>query len=131
MPILFEFTDVFAEWATDFEQIPKGGGYYDYSNGGKWVAGFGEPIPMSGIVVPFSKNELQFDPGGTYTRHDRKIYLQLPYVLGIDDYIRVKDVDYRVLDEWPYEDYAGFNIYVVKRVDTRGRGLNAKSDSLS
>ena len=121
MPQLFDFADIFADWETDFERIPKGGGHYDYANGGKWVPGYGDPVPMRGIIVPLSNDELQFEHGGVVTRQDRKVYLRKPLVLVVDDRIKYVDLEYRILEQGTYEEYADFNIYIAKRIDTKGR----------
>lgn len=124
MPEMFDFSDMFAEWSSKFLRMPKGTGHYDYANGGKWVPANGAPEDIEGIVVPLTYkdlNELQFSPGGVYTRDDRKVYVQQPWVLLLDDYIRYELLDYRVLEQLPYREYAGFNVYIAKRVGTKGR----------
>ncbi|AFC32139.1 hypothetical protein PM3016_5439 [Paenibacillus mucilaginosus 3016] len=121
----FDFAEVFGEWGKKFHRFPKGGGYYDYANGGKWVPGYGAPVEMEGIIVPMSFEELQLETGGTYTRDDRKIYVRLPAELAIDDRIMHKGLEYRVLEAKPYDEYSDHRIYIAKRVSTKGRGPDA------
>lgn len=122
MPQLFDFSDLFAEWETTFQRLQKGGGHYDYTEGGgKWVPGYGDPVDMQGIVVPLSYADLQFAPGGTYTQDDRVVFVQKPASLDIDDRIRYDGNEYRVLERADYTEYADFNAYLAKRVTTKGR----------
>ncbi|TMV49364.1 hypothetical protein FE783_12675 [Paenibacillus mesophilus] len=118
---LFDFSDLFADWETDFQRLQKGGGHYDYAHGGKWVPGYGDPIDMQGIVVPFSYAELQFGSGGTYTQDDRVVFVRKPVSLDIDDRIIYDGHEYRVLEQADYTEYANFYAYLAKRVNTKGR----------
>lgn len=121
----FDFAEVFGEWGTNFVRLPKGEGYRDYSDGGKWKQSPGSPVTMQGIIAPMSFEELQLETGGTYTRDDRKIYVRLPAELAIDDRIQHKGNEYRVLERKDYSEHADFNVYIAKRVSTKGRGPDA------
>lgn len=119
-----DFSELFDEWEVPFQRIPKGAGYYDQENGGKWVSGFAPSMQCFGIVTTLTykdANQLQFSPGGVYTRDDRKVYVRLPNVLAIDDRIVYEGLTYRVLERAPYSEYAGFDLFIAKRVDTKGR----------
>lgn len=121
MPQLFEFSDMFAEWETEFSVLPREGGHYDQDNGGVWVPNRKEPEEMRGIVVPLTNDDLRFDTGGNYTQKDKKVYVLKPLFLKIDDRIRYRKQDYRVLEQKIYDEYADFNIYIAKLVTTKGR----------
>ncbi|MFB6475771.1 hypothetical protein ACFCW7_23205 [Paenibacillus glucanolyticus] len=118
--IKFDFSAMFAEWGTIFQRLPKGKGYYDYTNGGKWVPGLGQPEEISGIVVSLSPDELQMEPGGNYTRKDRKIYVQKPQTLNLDDQVIYKEKTYRIFEHRDYDEHADFNVYIGRRADTKG-----------
>lgn len=73
------------------------------------------------IVTNLSEADLRMDPGGNYRREDRKIYVQVPIVLQIDDHIQHKGTTYRVMSEADYSDRAGFGRYVMRHSGA-GRG---------
>ncbi|WP_240415024.1 hypothetical protein [Paenibacillus periandrae] len=124
MTQIMDFNELFSEWVATFQRIPKGEGHYDYENGGIWVSGYGEPEEMTAIIVALTYkdlNDLQFSPGGVYTRDDCKIYLQKPRELIRDDRVIYKGQEYLVVEQIPYDEYADFDIFIIKRVDTKGR----------
>jgi hypothetical protein len=126
MKQLMDFSVMFMRWGGPFTRFPKGVGHYDYDNGGVWVAGYGLPEEMSGVVVALSlknRNELQFEPGGVYTKDDRKIFLKAPLALERGDRVIHKTLEYLVTERIPYTEHAGFDVFIIKRVDTKGRDL--------
>lgn len=115
---MFDFSGLFATYSVPFSRIPKSPGSRDYSKGGQWVEGMpSDPVQMTGIIVPITNDDLRFDAGGTYTKQDKKIYVMKPDFLVTNDEILFRDKKYRVMEEKIYEDYANFNIYIVRRMD--------------
>ncbi|WP_088005607.1 hypothetical protein [Indiicoccus explosivorum] len=112
----FDFSSLFAEYNRPFQLIPRTPSDRDYSRGGQTVKGTELPAKdMQGIVVPLGNDDLRFDTAGTYTRQDRKIYLQEPKTLAENDVVTVDSLSYRITGDKPYGHYAGFNVYYAKR----------------
>lgn len=114
--MLFDFSSLFAEYNRVFQYLPKTESYRDFENGGQMVKGdFLNSLDMEGIILPLSDDDLKFDAAGTYTKQDRKLYLQEPGMLEENAHVSVDDLIYRVMGEKPYGHYAGFNVYFLKR----------------
>lgn len=114
--MLFEFSSLFAEYNRSFQHLPETESYRDFERGGGTFPGVPlDPIDMEGIILPLSTDDLKFDAAGTYTKQDRKLYLQEPAVLQENARVEVDDLVYRVMGEKPYGHYAGFNVYFLKR----------------
>lgn len=114
--MLFEFSSLFAEYNRSFQYLPETKSYRDFEKGGQMIPGVQlDPVDMEGIILPLSTDDLKFDAAGTYTKQDRKLYLQEPAVLQENARVAVDDLVYRVMGEKPYGHYAGFNVYFLKR----------------
>ncbi|MBM7696635.1 hypothetical protein JOD44_001752 [Salimicrobium jeotgali] len=112
---------MFATYNRPFQRITFAEGYRDYGNGGQWVEG-GEnpPIESQGIIMPLGNDDLTFDTSGTYTVEDRKLFLQEPETLDKDDLVRVDGDDFHVTGDKAWQQYGGFNVYLLKRSDAGG-----------
>lgn len=114
--MLFDFTSTFAQFNRPFQRIPYTESYRDYSKGGQMVKGQPlDPEDMEGIIVSLGNNDFRFDSAGTYTKQDRRLYLQEPYSLQENDTVMVDGKDFRVMGDKSYSVYAGFNTYILKR----------------
>lgn len=116
--MLFEFSSLFAEYNQPFQHLPHTESVRNYENGGQMDPGVPlGPVDMKGIILPPSDDDLKFDAGGTYTKQDRKLYLQEPAVLDENDRVLIGGLIYRVTGDRPYGYYAGFNTYFLKRTN--------------
>lgn len=114
--MLFDFGSLFAEYNRPFQHLPQSASYRDFEKGGQIFPGIpAEPVDMEGIILPLSNDDLKFDTAGTYTKQDRKLYLEEPQVLKENDRLLIDELVYRVMADKPYSYYAGFNIYFLKR----------------
>lgn len=114
----FDFSALFGEYNRPFTLLPKTVAKRDFANGGQMTKGVSlDPVDMEGIILPISTDDLKFDTAGTYTKQDRKLYLQEPEKLDENDQVQVDAFKYRVTGDKPYGYYAGFNVYFLKRTD--------------
>lgn len=115
-----DFSSLFGVYNRPFTFLPKPEAKRDYANGGQMAKGVPlDPVDMEGIILPLSTDDLKFDTAGTYTKQDRKLYLQEPEELQENDQVQIDSLKYRVMGEKPYGYYAGFNMYFLKRTDIR------------
>lgn len=135
--MLFNFEELFATFYMEIKVYRNPVGYRDYSNGGQWIESLPadgiKPKRISGIVVPLSNEDLQFDQSGTYTQEDRKVYLRIPDILDKGDEVEFKGKRYRVMRKRDYQEvYADFNMYICQRSDiARQRGVTSEAETNS
>jgi hypothetical protein len=84
-------------------------GYYQ---DGDWIDGQIEKIPMFGIVLPVSNDELRYAEAGTYSTKDRKVLTVQPLEEGKK--IHYKGISYTVQSFKDLTDYADVFIYVAR-----------------
>lgn len=94
----------------------------DYEQGGVMIAS-GAPTErtLRAIVVPLTNEDLRYAEGGTYTRHDRKVYLQHPDSLNKGQDIEHDGKTYQVQEKKPYTEHTDVSIYFVRRLEGEGR----------
>ncbi len=111
---MFDFSAVLNNYSTTLHKVVEPEGSYNQSTGIWEAAGQPELQEISGVIQPLSNNELQFDQGGTYTVHDRKLYTQ--EALDIGGKVQHEGVNYKVHQSKDYAAHGGFNLYYLKRV---------------
>lgn len=111
---LFDFSALFPRWAEPVIRIPKGTVIRDYSAGGRAQKTQGWPEEIMAIVMQLSESDLRTDTGGMYRRDDRKIYVQTPVVLQLDDHVQHKGTKYRIMSAADYTERAGFGRYIMR-----------------
>lgn len=96
-------------------KLEQGEGYNDWNNGGVWVEGeIEETLIPNGAVLPLSKDELEYDEGGTYNQEDRKMYCYEEVEKGTK--IKHKNKTYTIQESLSYGDFdIDLNIYFIKR----------------
>lgn len=105
--------DLPAEYLVDFSKVEKTGGQYDQQTG-IYQEGQENPVAAKGIILPLSNDDLKYAEAGTYTVHDRKIYISEPLTIGQE--IEYKGVRYTVRAEKDYSEQADVYIYLAQRV---------------
>lgn len=110
----FQFADFIEEFKVEFTALVEQEGRYDEK--GKWIPGGTVPEIMKGIILPLTRDELQYESNGTYTSKDRKLYTLEPLKEG--QKIEYKGQKYTIDTSKPYEDYADVYIYFAKGVGT-------------
>jgi hypothetical protein len=108
----FQFADFVDEYRLNFIRVTKEPGYRDINNGNKWVEGKETEIPMTGIILPLSPDDLRRGANGSYTEKDREITVTTPMKKG--DEIRYKGDTFTIDQEQPYSDYADVYIYMAR-----------------
>ena len=76
----FIFADFVEEFKVSFTALNEAQGAYN--DAGKWIAGAPAEMPMTGIILPLSTDELRRGVNGTYTAQDRKVYTTTPLKIG-------------------------------------------------
>lgn len=106
----FEFADFVEEFKVPFIVIKQTEGHW--TDGGEWVPGGTETVPMEGIVLPLSEDDLQYTEAGTYSVKDKKIYTTQALEMGQE--IDFKGDKYTVQNFKDYTDYADVYIYYMR-----------------
>ncbi len=110
----------FRRWATEFVKVIAGAKMRDYSRGGIEVEGETTEEEITGIIVPLTNEDLRHEEGGTYTRHDRKVYVQDPEELEIGQLIIHEGKTYRVHEQKDYGLHTDVRIYFARRLKGEG-----------
>jgi hypothetical protein len=97
-------------------------GYYDMSNGGKYVEGDVIEIHLNpAAILPLSQNELRYDQSGTYNQDSRKLYCykEIPKSAKIINTMDNGTIrEYTIVANQDYSEHdIGLCIYYLKRVD--------------
>lgn len=86
---------------------------------GVWSKGAENPannIPFTGIILPLSKDDIKYDPSGTYTADDSKIYTSFSLINGQEIYDNLQN-RWRVASSLSYQNIGvSLNIYYLKKV---------------
>ena len=115
MSMKLTFNTIFGSFSIPFTAVEFLAGHYDYSQGGEWIKGEEISHSITGMILPLTNDDTQFQEGGIYSRQDIKIYYR--GVLGIGWKIEYRDRRYRILEERIYDEYTDFNIYFARRID--------------
>ena len=114
--MLFDFTDVIDMFTNETAYlIKKTEGYHDYDNGGIWVEGKEDLIPVEGAIVRADKDTLELLGGGSSNREYWKFYSK---ETGIEkgNKIKFRDDIFTVMDNKDYSRFdANTQIYILKR----------------
>lgn len=106
----FEFADFVDEFQVPFTYFGHTEGYWD--NNGDYIEPKDEPIPMTGIVLPLTENDLKYAEAGTYSQKEKKLYTVLPLEEGrLIDY---KGDAYTIQAFKDYSEYADVYIYLAR-----------------
>jgi hypothetical protein len=106
----FEFADFVEEFEVPFVYIEKTDGHW--ADNGDWIEGGTTSIPMTGIILPLSEDDLQYAETGTYSVKDRKIYTTQP--LELNGEIEYKGDRYTIQNFKDYSDYSDVYIYLAR-----------------
>ena len=108
-----DFSRLIQKYTVPFVMLEETDGQYDQDNGGIWVPGAVQEVPVSGAVLPLSNEDIRYDESGTYTAKDRKIFTYTELKLGRK--VIVAGIDYTLQEEKDYGRQAGIYIYFAKR----------------
>ncbi len=98
----------------DGDEIQEG--YFDYENGGQWVAPEMNLASIQAIVIPAQPDEVEFDQGGYHINMYRKVYTS--GLLKKGDKVQYDNKEYTVLLGKDYAAYAtGLRVFFIKRTD--------------
>ena len=115
--MIFEFADLINDFSISFKlSVPSEKGYYD---AGEWVQPKSITTDEEGALIPLS-SKLIYDSGGKYTRKDRQLIILKKIPLKAK--VLYNEATYHVEEELPYEDFADFNVYVLRHVDVFEEG---------
>lgn len=106
----FAFADFVEEFKVPFTYIEKTDGYYN--DAGDWVEGGETPVPMEGIILPLSEDDLQYAEAGAYQAKDKKVYTTQPLQLNAE--IEYKGDRYTIQNFKDYSEYADVYIYYAR-----------------
>jgi hypothetical protein len=106
----FEFADFVDEFKVPFSAFSQTEGYW--TDDGKWVPGETQEVPMSGIVLPLTEDDLKYTEAGSYTVKNKKIYVLEQLKEGQE--IKYKDDNYTIQNFKDYSDYADVYIYFMR-----------------
>jgi len=77
----FEFADFVDEFQVSFIYHGHQEGYWD--DNADYIEPVDVPIPMSGIVLPLTENDLKYAEAGTYSQKEKKFYTVVPRALSL------------------------------------------------
>lgn len=116
---MFDFTDLIESYSNKHIYVEKvEDGYYNDFN--EWIESKKEYINIFGAITRLSKDELQYQEGGTYSFDDRKLYCYHDLTKGCR--VKHKDKTYTVQDKLDYSEFDasledGLFIYYLRRGD--------------
>ena len=110
MPEIMIFKEVIDKNSVPFTVFVKNDGG-QYING-KWVAGKPKELPMTGIILPLSNDDLKYVESGTYTVKEKKLYTTMP--LDIDTQAKYKNDYYTIQAFKDYTEFTDVHIYVMR-----------------
>lgn len=113
--MLFDFTDVIDMFSNETAYLVKQtDGYHDYEQGGIWVEGKEELIPLTGAIVPADQNTLEFLDGASYREYWKFYTKETGLVKG--DKIKFQEDTFTIMDNKDYSRFdANTQIYILKR----------------
>lgn len=95
-------------------------GGYDTDSGGLWKPAGEQRTEFKGVVLPISDKDLQYAPGGTFTKNSEKIYTNgFELEVGASVYDPQSDITYTVKQELGHNSIHPMKRYVV---ESKGRG---------
>ncbi|MEK5070507.1 hypothetical protein [Sporosarcina sp. FSL K6-1508] len=106
----FEFADFVDEFQVPFVYFNHQEGYWN--DEGDYIEEKDEPIPMTGIVLPLTENDLKYAEAGTYSQKEKKLYTVDPLEEG--RLIEYKGDKYTIQAFKDYTDYADVYIYLAR-----------------
>ncbi|MGN8233232.1 hypothetical protein ACTHAL_001460 [Priestia flexa] len=110
MPKKLSFEKVVKKNGVTFVIQQENKGYY--ANNGDYIPGKTTPIELIGVVLPLSKDDLQYSEAGKYSAKDRKVFTVYPLKQG--QKLEYKGISYTVQDMKDYSDYSDVYIYYVR-----------------
>lgn len=105
----FEFADFVDEFQVSFIYHGHQEGYWD---GPDYIEAKDEPVPMTGIVLPLTENDLKYAEAGTYSQKEKKLYTVLPLEEG--RLVEYKGDEYTIQAFKDYSEYADVYIYLAR-----------------
>jgi hypothetical protein len=106
----FEFADFVQEFKVNFTAIEQSEGHY--ADNGDWIEGTETSIPMVGILLPLTQDDLRYGENGMYSVKDKKIYTTEELKVG--QIIEFKGDRYTVQNFKDYSSYADVYIYYAR-----------------
>lgn len=90
-------------------------GFHNPDNGGKYER-VTEKNEIKGAVMPLTREELNYDEGGTWNSEDRKLFTYNTLKKG--DKIEYREEEYTIQQRLDFSDYdKGLNVYFIRRSD--------------
>lgn len=106
----FEFADFVDEFQVPFVYFDHQEGYWNHE--GDYIEEKDEPIPMTGIVLPLTENDLKYAEAGTYSQKEKKVYTTVPLQEGRE--VEYKGDKYTIQSFKDYSEYADVFIYLMR-----------------
>lgn len=106
----FEFADFVEEFKVPFEAYVTTEGHWE--DNGDWVPGGESKVPMVGIILPLTQDDLRYEENGTFSVKDKKIYTTEELAIG--QKLEYKDDVYTIQNFKDYSDYADVYIYFAR-----------------
>jgi hypothetical protein len=110
----FEFADFVDEFKVNFTAYQTTEGHWNDS--GDWVEGGETQIPMVGIMLPLTQNDLRYAENGTFSVKDKKIYTTEELLLG--QKVEYEGDVYTIQNFKDYSAYADVYIYYARWRET-------------
>lgn len=109
MPELMIFKEVIEQNSVPFTILINQDGQYI---NGKWVSGKPTEVPMSGIILPLSNDDLKYIESGIYTIKEKKLYVVEPIKIGTK--VKYKNDTYTIQSFKDLTDYTDVCIYLMR-----------------
>lgn len=106
----FEFADFVDEFEVPFIYFGHSEGFWN--DEGDYIESKDDAIPMSGIVLPLSENDLKYAEAGTFSQKEKKLYTVVPLEEG--RLIEYKGDMYTIQSFKDYSEYADVYIYLAR-----------------
>lgn len=94
---LLDFKEVFNEFRVTYNVVIRGQPFRDYSLGGVTVYSPETEESRTGVILPMTAEDLQFDSGGTHNLQSIKIFMEKPKGFILYYARRIDEEDKRVL----------------------------------
>lgn len=103
----------------NLQKIVKTCGHY--GNNGIWTGETSQNVTFKGTILPFSPNDTTFDPSGTYSEDNAKLFTYDNLAVG-QQILDAAGQKFTILKAKNYNSYAAnLNIYVIERVGATAR----------
>ncbi|CAM4012604.1 hypothetical protein [Mesobacillus zeae] len=110
MPEMMSFKSLLDQYSVPFTAYAAGDGHW--TDGGDWEPGVIAPVEMTGVILPFSDDDLRYAENGTYSVKDRKILTVYSVVEG--QKVRYKNTTYTVQNFKDLSEYTDVNAYIAR-----------------